>query len=212
MFSTKYGITVHVDKCHVESSTSSRTERARMPTKVIHKENKFRDCKEVCIIERPHCCDICGESFKERYEVLKHKASTHLRSSSKQNNILCKVCGKKFVNLGLLIAHKTMYASGTCCRLQNEFICKICKMNFVSKALLCKHQLSHKDSRPFCCEFCRKTFKSKYAMRMHRAWTHLRNSHKKFACEICGEKFDRLLLLTLHDKVHEEAVVDEKIS
>ena len=68
------------------------------------------------------------------------------------------------------------------------FSCDICNASFKSKAHLACHTVIHSDKKPFSCEICEKTFKLLQSKVGHMK-THSKNREKTKFCPECGNGF-----------------------
>ena len=75
----------------------------------------------------------------------------------------CRSCDLTFQTASALHRHKRMLHSPN-----KAPQCKICGKMFWSNSSLKLHQVSHSDSRPFSCNKCKKSYKYKKDLRLHR--------------------------------------------
>ena len=76
--------------------------------------------------------------------------------------------------------------------------CKTCKENFSEEIILRHHQYIHERNKHSICDFCGKSFKSKYYLSKHIEEFH--EIYKSNICENCGEKFRSKYFLLKHTK------------
>jgi KRAB domain-containing zinc finger protein len=78
--------------------------------------------------------------------------------------------------------------------------CPICPKAFAQQAYLRYHiRFLHVNERPFTCNYCEKTFKTKDARDLH---ARIHTGIKPFTCEICGASFRQMVHLTTHQRKH----------
>lgn len=71
---------------------------------------------------------------------------------------------------------------------------------FLAKSILqCHINTVHSDVKPFSCDQCQRTFKTKRILKSH---LQVHSDDKRHACEVCGKRFHRKESLSLHSSVH----------
>lgn len=65
--------------------------------------------------------------------------------------------------------------------------CDICHSTFLRKSFA-THMLIHKDLRPYSCNICNRSFRTKWNLRMHQ-WTHTSRTLKPYKCNQCISAF-----------------------
>eukprot|EP01083_Nonionella_stella_P085007 235406_1 len=98
----------------------------------------------------------------------------------------CDVCPEYFPVSTMLLLHKRSHT-------KIQFACEICGKCFKVKHLLKKHMVVHTDARPFKCDVCNKTYKSRGHLTTHK-YTHSR----PFKCNMCRKSFVSDVLLSAH--------------
>eukprot|EP01083_Nonionella_stella_P130949 397560_1 len=93
----------------------------------------------------------------------------------------CDDCPEYFPVSSMLLLHK---------RSHKKNLCKICGKYFKR---LTRHMVVHTDVRPFKCDVCDKTFKSRGCLTTHK---HTHN--KPFKCNMCPRAFVSDVLLAAH--------------
>uniref|UniRef100_A0A1Y1KYM3 C2H2-type domain-containing protein n=1 Tax=Photinus pyralis TaxID=7054 RepID=A0A1Y1KYM3_PHOPY len=168
---------------------------------------------------REHSCEVCGKSFKHRYEVAAHKL-THAKPSFQ-----CEVCAKMFIHKSHLNTHlrkhtREFVAYCSDCRKgfatqasyryhvdnqhgKPEHICDKCGARLSSNSSLKEHLLVHEPDygreRLHICELCGKTYLTGRNLR-----NHLRShaNEKSHHCHICGKSLSSKRGLQVHLKTH----------
>lgn len=135
------------------------------------------------------------------------KLNYHRKCHKEDRGFNCQECGKEFekwqgLALHLWRAHKMD---------MELYSCNLCdSFRSFTAARLHTHQLSHKNERPFLCDFCGKGFKTVKNMKNHELQhlAKLDDSAKKEdkgSCRICKRSFTELRLLKFHiDTVHKK--------
>lgn len=141
-----------------------------------------------------HRCDICPKSFPTLRALRYHKES-HIPED--QRLFQCDICSAKFYRERKLRHHVT-HAHAT--EETKQFKCPDCDKAFVSNSLLIDHtRKMHENLRPFICEVCACTFKTKHILKEH-SLTHTVMPRVK--CEECGKFYRNENQLRRHKKRH----------
>ncbi|CAG9817303.1 unnamed protein product [Phaedon cochleariae] len=172
--------------------------RRKKPCTICHKlisSYKLKDHLNSHTKERPYECQTCGETFRFKSSLGRHK---FLHMEKKPHE--CHICGRGFIQAPTLTDHiRTHYGEKSC-------MCNICGKGFVTKHALGNHINMHKmddkkrikDSTYKKCEECNKSFSSSSGLKQHMQ-IHF---DKKFLCSECGKKFSTKNLLYSHMKTH----------
>uniref|UniRef100_A0A0R3T4A8 Protein krueppel n=1 Tax=Rodentolepis nana TaxID=102285 RepID=A0A0R3T4A8_RODNA len=81
------------------------------------------------------------------------------------------------------------------------FTCDVCRKTFKCKEKLNVHKRRHSDKKPFVCEACGKRFLTKAELNTHKA---VHSDEKPYNCRICGRKFKTKSLINSHLRTHSE--------
>lgn len=115
--------------------------------------------------ERPHRCDQCEKSFKDRSLLIRHK-----RTHGKERPFSCAHCNKVFLSKSELRRHLTVHSGASTTPFSRDDV--------ISN--VCKFRLFPPDEKPFSCEYCQTLFRRKDNLNRH-----IRHHHTEdFNCEI----------------------------
>ena len=68
----------------------------------------------------------------------------------------------------------------------NFIICGVCKKRFKTKYLLNVHKRVHSGENPYKCDICAKNFTLKASVKLHML---VHSGKKDFQCHVCGKCF-----------------------
>ncbi|GLH05272.1 Protein suppressor of hairy wing [Gryllus bimaculatus] len=149
-------------------------------------------------------CDLCNQKFAREKTLERHRL-TH--SVPVQPPVLeCPACSETFEQRTQLRIHmravhrdertEGVDASGT--RNSGPFTCEICRKTFAHATRLKHHQAAHYE-RQYNCHICSVTLATKHSLRRH---LYIHSGEKPFGCDICGKAFAFELYLRNHMKKH----------
>ncbi|KAJ1158976.1 hypothetical protein NDU88_011648 [Pleurodeles waltl] len=160
--------------------------------------------------QRVFHCPICGKSFRERDNVLKHQrihTSEELRkvfmtprfSNSAQTHIVketryrCNQCEKCFSKSSRLRVHQRIHTG------ERPYQCKECKKRFIKDSHLKVHLRIHTGERPYQCRVCGKGFSKSYNLKVH---VRVHTGERPYTCLECGRSFSVNSSLLAHQRTH----------
>ncbi|XP_054284921.1 zinc finger protein 583-like [Macrosteles quadrilineatus] len=142
------------------------------------------------MMSEPVNCELCGKTFKRRYDLLRHKRRSHPEVDTMYQ---CDVCQKTFTDRLVANRHRLMHSEDF------KYCCEVCNRPFKMVHDLKRHRSIHYDEKPFECEICYKKFKHKSNLKTHQA-THY--SEKPYSCTLCDKRFHQKGNLKTHLIVH----------
>ncbi|EFX72548.1 hypothetical protein DAPPUDRAFT_308202 [Daphnia pulex] len=139
---------------------------------------------------KPHVCEVCGRGFANKSSLKVHSRFNHL---GVPKPFMCSTCGHMCSNKKTLEIHEMTHTDA------RPFSCSICDKTYRSKANLKKHKRSHTGEKPYTCTVCSKSYSHRYL--------HLPNNFPRHHCEVCQQKFCRVLAFERHRATHTGASV-----
>ena len=106
-------------------------------------------------------CDDCADTFDSKDKLKEHWNISH----STDEELKCKVCGKRFGAKFRLDGHMASHGSA-------QFQCSYCDKKLRRKVALVIHEREHTGERPFSCPVCNKGFKSITVLSTHTKHVH----------------------------------------
>lgn len=148
-------------------------------------------------------CIKCSALFKDSNAIAKHNCQ------SKQKQLQCEVCGKRFTKRGNLASHELLHAAESNKELLKmktdttsaikPFPCDICNRRFSHQNTLTKHKRTHTDERPYACDKCDKTFRQRSTLKEHM---RVHTGERPYKCDFCNKAFSQSSMLTTHRRIH----------
>ena len=121
-----------------------------------------------------YMCPICGNTYRERRNVLKH-----MKEHYEEELHVCNICGDSFKGDEELERHMKTHI----------IKCPLCEETFTEIQGLQKHlDEKHSETKHFKCSTCDKKFTKKFNFNRHMA-SHRRLNELK--CGKCGKTFTR---------------------
>lgn len=138
-------------------------------------------------------CSYCSKEIKTWPNFIMHE-QIHQKSSK------CSTCKLECSNVTNLIKHTKENLK---CSRRNDLtlMCSICDngVRYKNQAALNYHVTKHTGLRPFICDLCKKSFRSKETLRQHM---ERHKSIPNYNCEICGRGFPNKNHLKQHQLSH----------
>ncbi|XP_062538529.1 zinc finger protein 2-like [Armigeres subalbatus] len=109
---------------------------------------------------KPFVCPLCQKGFTQAGSL-----KQHLLIHQNLRPFVCSVCDQGFTQQKSLTFHMRRHTN------EKPFVCPHCSYAFRQKDGLKRHLLvkhSANDAKMFDCDLCEKSFKTKYAMTVHR--------------------------------------------
>uniref|UniRef100_A0A336M5P9 CSON004478 protein n=1 Tax=Culicoides sonorensis TaxID=179676 RepID=A0A336M5P9_CULSO len=136
-------------------------------------------------------CDLCGCSYVEKANLIRHMFYKHLKN---QRQYPCPYCDKIYEQSGSRSLHiKKIHTNDL------PHVCETCGKRFVKPSKLKYHLATHSDVRNVPCPLCDSMFRSIKDLMGHRSAVH---SNRTYTCQICSENFKNSRLLKVHKMTH----------
>ncbi|XP_022088736.1 zinc finger protein 429-like [Acanthaster planci] len=143
--------------------------------------------------DRPHACNLCGETFAQTSTVLRHR-----KIHSVVKPFVCHICGKAYPVSHDLKDHKVHTKPFQRGRSRSYATCVV-DGSFSRKTRLKSHKRIHTSERPFRCHVSEKAVTINGNLKRH-AKTH--DTIEDFVCDICGKAFHFSSELSQHRRSH----------
>lgn len=160
-------------------------------------------------------CLDCERKFGSKVKCAQHMADVHNRHIE---NIakFCFECKRQFDEEASVHA-KRQHCAYKCDQVRLSTLSKIkfplnsnhpqCGARFFNQKTLENHSKKHEsgEERPFACELCSSSFKTKNHLSSHISIQHKTEEEKQFACSLCSKRFAFQFQLTAHsNQVHSD--------
>lgn len=144
-------------------------------------------------------CQICGQKFKRKKNVLTHIRAFH----NKERNFKCDICDRAFYEKTHLNNHKTTHKD------DKPFECDECDLKFRTSVALKGHKKFHHPdengeiqklvNKEFICNVCGKVLRGMGTLRIHQM---IHTQDFKFECDVCQKKCKTSSILKIHQLIH----------
>lgn len=144
--------------------------------------------------ERVHKCELCNKTYIEA-----HNLKEHMRKHTGERPFVCDFCGDTFHTSSSLINHKYHRHNKTKpihkCDICDQVLCSVGNLNAHKKVV-------HSDERPYTCEQCGKSFKTRRMLEEKHIKVH--QQVFPFKCDFpgCEKQFKRVESFNQHCKRH----------
>ncbi|CAG9106435.1 unnamed protein product [Plutella xylostella] len=137
-----------------------------------------------------YVCHVCGDKFDDQFKKTKHSLEAH--GIKEEQEAVCTICGKYFLNHKNLREHIRKNHL-----MERPHECETCGKTFFKRTELKNHMVVHGAPSIYKCEICTKAYPRKKTLVSHM------RSHavvKPFQCEPCGLQFAQKVSLRYHNK------------
>ncbi|XP_073842927.1 uncharacterized protein isoform X2 [Musca autumnalis] len=163
-----------------------------------NKERSIISSSRVAQTPTEHKCKLCGNSYKENKNLLRHMINKHPLAIDTE--YICEICNERFATQKGLDRHtKGTHKVG---QTPANHKCELCGSCFTEYYTLRRH-MRHKHplsvNAEYICEICSQRFNTKTGLDRHSYWTHPEtHTPTEHKCEICGTCYMEAKTLLLH--------------
>lgn len=153
---------------------------------------------------RPYSCDLCGSSFTQSGNLLRHLAVCEKKPSSDNiKKYMCSECGVSFDKHSCLSAH--MHVHG-----EKPYKCDVCKRTFTRSSNLTVHlftcdkisessDVCSTTSKKNVCSVCGISFQQNDYLLAHM---RVHTNERPYNCSVCSASFHTNAYLKNHEHTH----------
>lgn len=145
---------------------------------------------------RQYECYVCHKTFVAQAIIKRHFYERHVYMRDK--SFLCSKCGISMRSRRELERHMMRLDHNLDGSLIKPFACEYCEKSFATKFQLAEHTPTHTGEKAFACQLCGKLFASSNNLRKHKL-THMEARHH---CTLCEHKCRSRGNLQKHMRVH----------
>lgn len=181
-------------KCETTSYTNTTMDKSEdKPTKDVLLDKHVTSTIKSENQSNLYKCSLCQKEVKTWPSLILHE-QTHRKSFK------CQICQYDCLSTPNLIKH--IKTNPKCSRRNDtNLMCSLCDngVRYKTQAAFNYHLTKHSGLRPFICDICKKSFRSKETLRQHMECHKL---HKNYNCEVCGRGFPNKNHLKQHQLSH----------
>ncbi|XP_014474425.1 PREDICTED: uncharacterized protein LOC106744289 isoform X2 [Dinoponera quadriceps] len=180
--------------CHICNRSMISTRSLEWHMSHIHKESMpgiVRDESGLPEKKRVSCYH-CNKTFKTEMILRTHIKKTHME----KDPMKCADCGDTFTS-EVRLRHHMMVTHN---RLEGTLECPHCTKRFVNQLRLKTHMISHSEERPYTCEVCGFTLKTKIQLIKHHQNRH--SDERPLQCRYCPWRCKQVSALVCHERTH----------
>ncbi|KAJ8704946.1 hypothetical protein PYW08_012266 [Mythimna loreyi] len=118
----------------------------------------------------PYMCEHCGKFFWNTTTL-----SCHMWVHTGQKRFQCDHCNKSFTMKSNLAGHMRQHDPGV----RRTYDCRVCGKQFTFSYNRTRHMFVHTGLRPYKCDACEKTFRTKGELQSHIDYVHLKKPRPK---------------------------------
>ena len=140
-------------------------------------------------------CERTNEkiNFEDSLKIDDLDSMNRINTKTSNDGFSCDICNRTWQSNKALQKHKRMFD-------HEALRCNDCGRYFAYPKDLKRHLLSHSNEKPYCCDICGKTLKTKWNVQFHKERVH-GNKTKELPCNICGKSFAYEEYLKSHMKI-----------
>ncbi|XP_059616276.1 zinc finger protein 271-like [Phlebotomus argentipes] len=152
------------------------------------------------VTEKENECEICLKKFCRRSVLKEHILEQHRQDEMPH---VCSQCPKRFSNKYKLKIHETLHLPED---QRRTHACPYCEKKFRVKFILQTHiNAMHIGDKPFICEECGNSFRTKGALNQHQT---IHTEERPCQCSFCPKKFKKKQHLKRHEESHKDHMFD----